>query len=161
MSRTGARVIRIGLHRLHWREWSNFAPTWERIHDACPGASFFLSRVWVDCWLKTFGDQLNPILFVFTRADEAVGCCLVVQRTKWVRGIPLTRLYLNCDGENDGDSTCIEYNRLLSVPDCAELVAAEFAAALQVTRWDELLLSGMDDQCRIDPSIESLGRVNT
>src|ERR1700688_1049698 len=57
----------ISVRRLNWYEWPRFAPTWERIHNLCPNASFFLSREWVDCWLATFGEDLNPDLLAFER----------------------------------------------------------------------------------------------
>lgn len=119
------------------------APTWERIQNMCPDASFFLSREWVDCWLATFGEELNPDLMTFVREGDVVGCCLLVWRTQWVRGIPLRRVYLNCAGENEADSTCIEYNSLLSLPGCAELVAQALGAFLRTRYWDELHLQGV------------------
>ena len=113
----------VSVERLDWRQWSEFAPTWERIHSQCPGASFFLTREWVDCWVATFGESLKPDLLAFSIDGDVVGCCLLVWRTQWVRGIPLRRVYLNCAGENETDSTCIEYNSVLSLPGCAEPVA--------------------------------------
>lgn len=139
----------ISVQRLHWRQWSTLAPTWERIHTMCPDASFFLSREWVDCWLATFGGDLNPDLMTFVRDGDVVGCCLLVWRTQWVRGIPLRRVYLNCSGENEVDSTGIEYNSLLSLPDCAELVAKALATFLRTRYWDELLLHGVAEHSPI------------
>jgi hypothetical protein len=52
-------MVRVSVQKLNWPQWPEFAPTWERIHNLCPGASFFLSRDWVDCWLSTFGVDLN------------------------------------------------------------------------------------------------------
>jgi CheY-like chemotaxis protein len=123
----------------------------------CPDASFFLSREWVDCWLATFGKDLNPDLMIFTRDGEAVGCCLLVWRTQWVRGIPLRRVYLNCAGENEADSTYIEYNSLLSLQDCGELVAKALASFLKKQHWDELILSGVVDQDAIQILADALG----
>jgi len=136
-------MLKVSVQNLNWHQWHEFAPTWERIHELCPDASFFLSREWVDCWLATFGAELNPDLLVFVRADEVVGCCLLVWRTQWVRGIPLRRVYLNCAGEDEADSTCIEYNSLLAVPDCAEDVAEALGDFLCNRSWDELLLHGV------------------
>jgi len=133
----------ISVQALNWRQWSELAPAWELIHNRCPEASFFLSREWVDCWLATFGADLNPELLAFVRDGEAVGCCVLVTRTQWVRGIPLRRVYLNCAGEDEADSTCIEYNSLLSLPGCEEDVAKAFGTFLEGRSWDELRLNAM------------------
>lgn len=135
----------ISVQKLNWRQWAEFAPTWERLHSLCPNASYFVSRSWVDCWLATFGEDLNPDLLSFRNGSEVVGCCLLVWRTQWIRGFPLRRVFLNCAGENDADSTCIEYNSLLSLPEYAEDVAGALVRFLQDNRWDELVLSGMAD----------------
>jgi hypothetical protein len=150
-------MAEIHIHKLHWREWSEFAPSWERIHNTCPDASFFLSREWVDCWLATFGEQLNPELLTFVKDRDVVGCCLLVWRTEWVRGIPLRRVYLNCAGENEADSTCIEYNCVLSHPDCADKVAEALGTFLRNRRWDELLLEGVVEQSAFWTVASALG----
>ena len=152
---------KVSVQKLNWHQWPEFAPTWERIHQLCQDASFFLSREWVDCWLATFGAELNPDLLVFVRADEVVGCCLLVWRTQWVRGIPLRRVYLNCAGEDEADSTFIEYNSLLAIPDDAEQVAEALGEFLRSRRWDELLLQGVTGGAAFCSVAGTLGSVET
>jgi hypothetical protein len=147
----------ISVERLNWRQWSSFAPTWERVHSSSPEASFFLSREWVDCWLATFGGEFNPDLLAFVRDGEVVGCCLLVRRTQWIRGVRLRRIYMNCAGEDDADSTSIEYNSLLSLPDCALEVAKTFQTFLQGEQWDELLLDGVAEHSSFSTALQSLG----
>jgi hypothetical protein len=125
----------------------------------CPDASFFLSREWVDCWLATFGEELNPDLLAFAGDGDVVGCCLLVWRTQWVRGIPLRRVYLNCAGENEADSTCIEYNSLLSLPEYEEPAAKALVRFLRSRYWDELLLEGLAEHSSICSAAGSLGSV--
>jgi len=150
-------MAEISVQQLHWRQWSESASNWERIHSACPDASFFLSREWVDCWLATFGEDLKPDLLTFVKDGDVVGCCLLVWRTEWVRGIPLRRVYLNCAGENDADSTCIEYNSVLSLPGCADQVAEALGTFLRNRRWDELLLQGVVEHSPFCTVASSLG----
>jgi hypothetical protein len=150
-------MAEISVQVLNWRQWSGFAPTWQRIHDMCPDASFFVSREWVDCWLATFGEELNPDLLAFVGDGDVVGCCLLVWRTQWVRGIPLRRVFLNCAGENEADSTYIEYNSLLSLPDCAEEAAKALGTFLRNRYWDELLLQGVVEHSPIHAMARSLG----
>ena len=149
---------KVSVKKFNWRQWSELAPTWERMHSLCPDASFFLSRDWVDCWLATFGADLNPDLMTFVSDSDIVGCCLLVWRTQWVRGIPLRRVYLNCSGENEADETYIEYNSLLSLPDFGVPVAKALALFLKKRRWDELMLSGVVDQEAIRVLVEALGK---
>jgi Acetyltransferase (GNAT) domain len=136
----------LSIRNFSWREWSNLAPDWEKIHGVSYDASFFLSRAWVDCWLATFGEQLNPELLEFAKDGNVVGCCLLVWRTQWVRGIPLRRVYMNCAGEDESDSTSIEFNSILSLPGFSETVTSALAVFLRNRRWDELLLPGFIDQ---------------
>jgi hypothetical protein len=125
----------------------------------CPDATFFLSREWVDCWLATFGEDLKPDLLEFLGDGDVVGCCILVWRTQWVRGIPLRRVYLNCAGENEADSTCIEYNSLLSLPDYEGPVAKALVKFLRNRYWDELLLQGLAEHSGIRSAASSLGSV--
>jgi Acetyltransferase (GNAT) domain len=118
----------------------------------CPEASFFVSREWVGEWLETFGAELNPELVTFEKDGDVVGCTLLVWRTERVRGIPLRRVYLNCTGENESDSTCIEFNALVCLPECNDSVAQALVSYLKSRRWDELLISGAVEQ-------EAIGRV--
>jgi CelD/BcsL family acetyltransferase involved in cellulose biosynthesis len=135
----------ISVEKLTADEWLTFAPTWERIHAACAGASMFLSREWVACWLATFGGTRHVDLLVFLGGGEAVGCCLLVRRTERIRGVPLRRIFLNCAGEDEADSTCIEYNSLLCLPGWEEGVARAFVVFLRRIRWDELHLPGVEE----------------
>ena len=148
----------ISVQRLNWRQWSTLAPTWERVHSMCTDATFFLSREWTDCWLAVFGESLNPDVLTFVEDGEAVGCCLLVWRTVWVRGIPLRQVYLNCSGEDAADSTCIEYNALLSLPGYGKGVANALASFLKSRPWDELMLPGAVEQEAIRVLADALGR---
>lgn len=145
----------VAIEKLTWRQWPEISPIWERIHGASPQASFFLSRAWVDCWLATFGECLHPDLLVFRAGGDAVGCCLLVHRTQWRRGIPLRCVYLNCSGEDESESTFIEFNSLLALPEYWQPVAGILAGYLRDRGWDELLLHGMVDQPAVSVLAES------
>lgn len=154
-------MLEILAQSLDWHQWPSIAADWERIHNLSPDASFFLSKDWVDCWLATFGEKLNPELLTFVQGGELVGCCILVFRTQWVRGIPLRRVYLNCDGENDPDSTCIECNSLLCYPDCEKEVAQALVAYLKNRNWDEFVLRGVVEHAAICAVAAALGRTET
>jgi CelD/BcsL family acetyltransferase involved in cellulose biosynthesis len=129
---------------LHWREWPGMAAAWDSLLESTAYGSFFLSRAWVEAWLATFGNALNPELLVFESGGETVGACLLVWRTQWIKHLPVRRVYLNCSGEDQ--SVYIEYNALLAQPAWEERVAAALAGFLRRRRWDELVLPGMADQ---------------
>ena len=150
-------MAQVSVQALSWREWPGFASTWERIHRLCPAASFFVSREWVNCWLGAFGEDLNPDLLTFFADGVVVGCCLLVWRTQWVRGVPLRRVYLNCAGEDEADTTCIEFNSLLSLPEYERQVAEALVAFLRGRKWDELLLPGTVEQEALRILAVSLG----
>ena len=79
---------------------------------------FFLSDGWVSTWLEVYGEELTPKILFFQQDLDAqvVGACLLIRSVFWQGFIPVRRVYLNCAGESEGDSTCIEYNRLLCLP---------------------------------------------
>jgi CelD/BcsL family acetyltransferase involved in cellulose biosynthesis len=149
---------KVSSQQLSWREWSAFASTWERLYTSNPQASFFLSREWVDTWLATFGESLNPDLITFSADGEVVGCCLIVWRTQWVRGALLRRVFLNCSGEDTADSTCIEYNTILSLPEYADQVTRELGRVLRSKYWDELNLNGVAADSPLSSLAASLGK---
>jgi hypothetical protein len=144
----------VAVYSMSWRKWAGFAPTWERLHRACPTASYFLSRAWVDCWLHTYGEQLNPELLAFTADGEMVACCLLVTRTQWVKGVPLRRVYLNCAGEDDAECTFIEFNSFVALPEYLDAATGALLNLLRSRRWDELMLQGAIEH----PAIETLMR---
>jgi len=86
-----------------------------------PDASFFLSREWVDCWLATFGEDLNPELLAFVADGDVVAAVSGLAHSVGAR-YPLRRVYAELRRlKTKLKLTCIEYNSLLSLPDYAEL----------------------------------------
>jgi CelD/BcsL family acetyltransferase involved in cellulose biosynthesis len=130
---------------LSWRQWAEFAPTWKSIHHSSFESSIFLCPEWVGCWLETYGPSLQPELVVFRAGSDGqvVGCCLLVWRTRWILGVPLRQVHLNCAGEDLADTTYVEFNSLLSLPGFEKGVAGALAAHLKARRWDMFLMSGM------------------
>jgi CelD/BcsL family acetyltransferase involved in cellulose biosynthesis len=127
------------------RDWLQVSAQWAKLF-AQSGASFFLSDRWVTTWLDVFGEQLEPkiLLFRLEQDAEPVGACLLVRSVSWLGFIPVRRVYLNCAGESEADSTCIEYNRLLCLPGYQRDVASALQRHLQEDSWDELMLDGFE-----------------
>jgi CelD/BcsL family acetyltransferase involved in cellulose biosynthesis len=132
-----------------WRDWSSLAGNWAQLFERS-GASFFLHPDWVQTWLHTFGEELNPGVFAIDSGGTWVGAGLMVSSVYWLKFVRLRRIYLNCAGESERDSTVIEYNRLMCLPGCERLVSRSLRNLLRKRTWDELALCGMEPQEGID-----------
>jgi hypothetical protein len=126
-----------------WEKWDEVSQVWASVADACSSTSFFLSADWVAAWIEVFGPVLRPEIAVFYSADTPIGCCVLVTRTELVRFLPLRRVYLNCAGEDEQDSTCIEHNTLLVIPGCELAVNGLLLKLLRGRRWDQFLAEGV------------------
>jgi len=111
---------------------------WRSLAGKSPHASFFLSNEWADCWVATFGKLLKPEFLVFEDNGKPAGICALVHRTITCGPIPVRRVYLNLDGEDEADETVLEYNSILCLPGY-EAAAADALARVLLTRrgWDE------------------------
>ncbi|MGE5487635.1 MAG: GNAT family N-acetyltransferase [bacterium] len=118
--------------------WNEAAPVWRSLAGKSPHASFFLSNEWADCWVATFGKLLKPEFLVFEDNGKPAGICALVHRTITCGPIPVRRVYLNLDGEDEADETVLEYNSILCLPGY-EAAAADALARVLLTRrgWDE------------------------
>jgi CelD/BcsL family acetyltransferase involved in cellulose biosynthesis len=71
--------------------------------------------------------------------------------------VRLRRVYLNCAGEDEADSTCIEYNSLAALPEAAAAVEQALIELLRGRRWDELYLPGMSAGATLARAVGTLG----
>ncbi len=134
----------IQVHAHSWKEWAALSPAWDSLAPGCQ-ASFFLSTAWVDTWLRIYGPQLEPEIVLLREGGEPVAACLLVRRTFWRKFVPVRRIYLNCAGEDEAESTCIEYNRLLCLPGRERDSMSALRAHLNSTAWDEMALDGWEN----------------
>jgi CelD/BcsL family acetyltransferase involved in cellulose biosynthesis len=125
-------------------DWQSVAQQWAALAQAC-GASFFQSAEWVGVWLETFGALLDTRILVFHSGSETVGACLVTERRAGPSFLPLSRVSLNAAGESAAETTYIEYNDLLALPEFLPAVAAALARFLKRQEWEELALDGFVD----------------
>ena len=144
-----------------WREWPQWAPSYAKLLERSGIVSVFLTPEWISEWLAVYGETLEPDLLFFFEGrpldpirEAPVGGCLVVRRQrKMVRTI-----HLNCDGEDEADSTYIEYNHLVALPAQQAAVALALAAYFQRQEWDRLIISGAGEQSALDCVTAELGR---
>ena len=149
------------IRRLPWREWPSYSSAWGELLSSSRHSSFFLSPIWIQTWLGTFGVGLSPELLFFESGQRFVGCCLISRSINWSKGIPLRCLHFNCAGENEADSTCIEYNALIALPEFEEAVASALARHLRQFGWDQLILSGIAEQPALESLAVTLGKPET
>lgn len=122
--------------------WPEVAHVWETLAEVSPFSSFFLTKEWTESWLDVFGSLLKPEILVFHGGGQPVGACLLVRRTERRGPIPIRRVYLNTAGEDEDDSSCIEFNSLLCLDGWEGPAATALCAHLQSKPWDELALDG-------------------
>jgi CelD/BcsL family acetyltransferase involved in cellulose biosynthesis len=123
-------------------EWPQVSQLWERLAGASPHTSFFLTTAWMETWLQSFADVVEPSLLVFESGGAAVGACVIVASRRRRALLGFRRLSLNAAGEPDDDTTYIEFNTLLCHPGWEEPVAAALLDHLRQSEWDELSLDG-------------------
>jgi len=125
-----------------WTDWSAIEPIWRELWEASEPRTMFMSPEWVEAWLHSFGEALDPRLITIHDHSKVVGCCTLVSRRELMLGLPVDRVYLNTAGEAPADDLCVEYNDLLCRPDMADAVADALSHHLQSLRWDELVING-------------------
>lgn len=113
-----------------------------QLAESSPYSSFFLSADWTAAWLEIFGDLLQPKILVFEAGGEAVGACLVVERTERRGPFQVRRVYLNASGEDPADRSSIEFNNILCRSGWEQEVAAALGAQLGTLKWDEFTAQG-------------------
>lgn len=107
-------------------------------------ASFFLSWLWVGCWLDHLGAGDRPYRLTVRDAGGAVvGLAVLVERTRRRLGLrPRRQWWLHETGDRALDCLCMEYNGILA----AATMAAEVTRAalgLLAETCDELILGGI------------------
>ncbi|MGA2596363.1 MAG: GNAT family N-acetyltransferase [Bryobacteraceae bacterium] len=120
--------------------WSSIAPIWTELAETSQ-SSIFMSPLWVETWLETFGDLVKASLVTFQNDRSSVGTCLIVEpRRSWKR--PLRRITINASGEPDEDTLYIEFNSLLCREEWIDSAVSALAACVRGRSWDEFELNG-------------------
>jgi len=120
--------------------WPQFAPRWEKLAESAE-SSIFLSPLWIETWLETFGDVVDASLVSFRSAGHDVGACLVVRSAPSLMQ-PLRKVSLNASGEPSADTLYVELNDILCRPGWQGETASALAEYLMKQSWDECKLDG-------------------
>ena len=150
----------VRLRTIPWKQWPEWSAVWSELAAACRHDSVFLSAPWIRTWLAVYGEELAPELIFFREGEVVTGGCVLVRRQR-AHGVPLRSVYLNCAGEDDADSTYIEYNALVARPESEERVAEALAAHVQSLGWDRFMIAGAVPQPALDRLAGLLGQFET
>ncbi len=100
---------------------------------------------WTETWLQHYGALVPHRFFVGIGPDGPCGIALVTQGVDQQRGpLPVRTLHLGTAGEPSGESACVEYNRLLVLPQYRHEFTPGLLDAIgrQRGRWDIFELNG-------------------
>lgn len=136
-------------------DWPAVAPVWESLTRET-GKSVFLSPAWIETWLETYCDAVDPSILVFREEDQAIGACLIA-RTPSRLTRPVTRLCLNASGEDVADTTYTEFNDLVCLPGKELNVAQALRSSLADEEWDQLMLDGFREGAGYDALRQACG----
>jgi CelD/BcsL family acetyltransferase involved in cellulose biosynthesis len=119
------------------REW--------RALERYGNASVFQSWAWINCWLTSLPQDINPLLVRVTDGRETIALGMVCRAKVQGKFGKARALLLNETGAADLDCVTIEHNGLLCDPAHAAAVVEQVALTLKERGdWDEWVLSGVD-----------------
>jgi CelD/BcsL family acetyltransferase involved in cellulose biosynthesis len=119
------------------REW--------RALERYGNASVFQSWAWINCWLASLPEEIQPLLVRVTRGREIMALGMVCRARVQCKFGKAHALLLSETGAPDLDCVTIEHNGLLCDPANAADVVEQVAITLKErSDWDEWVLSGVD-----------------
>lgn len=128
-------------------DWLSVSGVWAELYSQRPDASPYMSPIWMQAWLETYGAALRPELFAATVPGHGlIGACLLTLRTRRQAILPHVRMHLNCDGEHAGHGVVVQHNSILAAPARDDDVVRALARLVVSRRVDELAASGFDER---------------
>lgn len=135
-------------------------PWWSALHAAAPAATIFVSPAWIKTWLDRYGRAFSGEWVRWHINGKTVGGALVLQRTRWRKGIPLRCIYLNTSEDVTQRSPQTEFNQVLHLPEYAEQVSAALADDLQRRHCDCVRLAGFEQTAFFEGLLAKLHRMD-
>ncbi len=117
---------------------------WKRL-ESLTVPSLTTSWDWIATWLNHYGSIVPHQFAIGHGPNGPCGIALVTQGVGQRRGpIPVRTMHIGTAGEPPGQSVCVEFNRLLALPEARDSFAAALLTALSnaSSRWDVLELNG-------------------
>lgn len=117
---------------------------WQLLEERIGASHLMCSATWTRIWVETYGNEIPHTIVMARNGNLPVGFALLTDST--TRNGPLTvrTLHLGTAGENEADSVCVEYNRLLVEDYYRESFIRELLKFIyQLPNWELLQLNGM------------------
>ncbi|MGH7202424.1 MAG: GNAT family N-acetyltransferase, partial [Planctomycetaceae bacterium] len=117
---------------------------WSRLESRLADVPLAASRAWTETWLAHYGDLVPHRFAVGRRNGAASAIALLSQGVGQSEGpFRVRTVHLGTAGEPESESVCVEFNALLSEPDCVGEFLQRLLEHLASERdWDELRLDG-------------------
>lgn len=138
------------------QSWPMVRDQWRSVAMQCTHTTTFLSAEVMDVWIQTVGRSLDAQLCLFEADGLTYACTLLVKSKSKVGPVPVTMVHLNCSGEPDEFSLCLEYNDLLCLPGYEEQAVAALLEQLQRSGCDFAELAGMSESQTCQRILQSL-----
>jgi Acetyltransferase (GNAT) domain len=118
---------------------------WDPLFLVAARSSVFVSKAWLESWLKIYGGDFEGWWIRWDYDGEVVGGCMVSMRVATEGKVPLRSLALNATGQASERTPFAEYNDVLWVEPYRHEIAADLCTFLQSQTWDRLQLSGYEN----------------
>lgn len=105
------------------------------------------SSFWTRLWLDHYGTVVPHEFVVLNGPAGPVGIALLTRgRGRKIGPFPITTRHLGTAGERPGESVCVEYNRLLVLPEFRQTFAEQLVTHLLHDKsWEALCLDGFEE----------------
>lgn len=120
---------------------------WRRIESRLEQDTLMSGWDWTWTWLDHYGDVVPHHFLAAMGPDGVCGIALVTRGAGQRRGpLPVRTRHLGTAGEPEGESACVEYNRLLVEPRYRIAFLSALIDRLRADRfgWDIVELNGFD-----------------
>ncbi|MDA0590620.1 MAG: GNAT family N-acetyltransferase [Planctomycetota bacterium] len=119
---------------------------WRRLEARIGDRGLSCSSDWTEVWLDAYGDLVPHrfLMAIDSEDGQLVGICLITEGVEQKDGpLPIRTLHVGTAGEPDGDSVCVEYNRLLVEPRFEHAFAEQIVSHLEAqSGFDQWNLDG-------------------
>lgn len=163
ISQTKKLVVRpdMVVHSLKWRTLSfvqvhESLALWRRLEQRIGETSVANSAVWIESWLKSYGDVIPYQIAVFESHGAVRGMCLITEGVQQKEGpFHVNTVHIGTAGEPNG-SVCVEYNRILVETAYRDEFISGLVSLMNTDdRWEQLRLDGFSD-ADLEPWLEHL-----
>lgn len=102
-----------------------------------------LSHIWVDTWIKMYGDTVDYRFAIGMRGSQPIGITIITQETNRPLPLPVRSFHIGANGEPFSEALQIIQNTLLvHERDRGDFINALVDTVQSTSRWEEIVLDG-------------------